>query len=164
MIVRRVLRTYEKNRNEVLGLALRRYPSFVWSKDAPRSIPVFQFHDVTALMLEPLLEYLYRNGYATLTADEYFERVTGAITGGNREVLLKFDDGEFSLYEVAYPMLRRFGQRAVAYIVPGRVPEPDVASNKEQADLLCNWKQLREMHECGGIKPPPKFRLSGGGV
>lgn len=142
----------EKNRNELSGVLLRRYPPFVWSDAEMREIPVFAFHSVTHEFLEPLLQYLVDNGYATLTADEYTERFFAGEQGAEREVLLTFDDGYKSLYTVAYPMLKRFGQKAVAYIVPGRTPEKaGIGSPSPYSDKLCNWSQIQEMHESGAV-------------
>lgn len=150
MILRRIRRSYEKNRNELLGLVLGRYPRFVRSDVDPETIPVFQFHGVSPSHLEPLLQHLHRNGYETLNADQYHDRMTGAERRRDREVLLTFDDGEASLYETAFPLLRSYGQQAVAYVVSGRVPEEGVYSGPGHHSL-CHWGQLREMHESGAI-------------
>ncbi|HNP59528.1 MAG TPA: polysaccharide deacetylase family protein [Nitrospirales bacterium] len=152
MTIRHFKRSFEKNRNELLGLGLGRYPLFVRSDVQPEQIPVFQFHDVSTATLQPILEFIARNDYVTLTGDEYYERTVGASPRGDREVLLTFDDGQASLYTVAFPLLDKFKQRAVAYIVPGRVP--DGVTNLSGNDLdsaLCSWPQIREMHSSGVI-------------
>ncbi|MGB5053861.1 MAG: polysaccharide deacetylase family protein, partial [Nitrospirales bacterium] len=57
-----------------------------------------------------------------------------------------------SLYSVAFPVLRKFKQRAVAYIVPGRVSEGLEKLPQNGTDsVLCNWRQVREMYESGVI-------------
>ncbi|MGP0593582.1 polysaccharide deacetylase family protein [Nitrospira sp. T9] len=151
-MIRRLKRSFEKNRNELLGLGFRRYPVFVRWDVQPEHIPVFQFHDVSPATLEPVLEFLARNDYETLTGDAYYERVVGASSGRNREVMLTFDDGEASLYTVAFPLLGKFKQRAVAYIVPGRVPEGIEALQENHMDpALCSWPQIVEMHTSGVI-------------
>ncbi|MEO8326638.1 MAG: polysaccharide deacetylase family protein [Nitrospirota bacterium] len=152
MIIRRITRSFEKNRNELFGLGLGRYPAFVRLDVQPEQIPVFQFHDVSPATLEPVLEFLARNDYQTLTGDEYYERVIGASPRLDREVMLTFDDGQASLYTVAYPLLRKFKQRAVAYIVPGRVPDGLAKLPQNDTDsALCNWRQVHEMYESGVI-------------
>jgi hypothetical protein len=146
--VKRIHRMIEKNRHDALGILLRKYPSFVLSDrvDNVVEIPAFVFHHVTAESLEPMLQFLVDNRYATLTADEYIERQMGQRRRREREVLLTFDDGLKSLYTVAYPALRRLGLKAVAYIVPGMTPEDADAGG---ADRLCTWKEIQEMHESG---------------
>jgi len=151
---RRLRRIVEKHRGEVEGLVLRRYPAFVLGKrEADDSeIPVFAIHEVSAAELTPMLEYLAANGYSTLTADAYLDRGgrRRRRPGGGpaREVLLTFDDGHVSLYRVAFPALRRLGQKAVAYVVPGRVPEGGAAGDDR---ALCHWGELAEMHTSGVI-------------
>lgn len=152
MIIRHFKRSIEKNQNELLGVGLGRYPAFVRVDVPPEQIPVFQFHDVSRATLEPALEFLAKNEYETLTGDEYCERVVGASPPRHREVMLTFDDGQASLYTVAFPLLRTLKQKAVAYIVPGRVPGGEKPANEPDMDrALCNWLQIREMHEGGVI-------------
>ena len=146
---RRVRRLYEKHRGEMQGLLLGRYPSFVRGSDrALESIPAFAFHAVSLELLEPLLAFLRDNDYATLTADEFVERASRRGPR-RREVLLTFDDGHASLYDVAYPLLWRYGMRAVAFVVPGLVPERVSAATADAE--LCSWEQLRTMSASGMI-------------
>lgn len=152
MLLRRLRRSYEKNRNEVQGLLLARYPAFVRRNVAPTDVPVFQFHEVSIDSFAPAMEYLAVNRYRTLTADEYLERLVGRKPPSGREVMLTFDDGRSSLFSVAFPALRSHGLRAVAYVIPGRTPEHDAdATSHGRVDRLCNWQQIREMHESGVI-------------
>jgi Polysaccharide deacetylase len=152
LIIRHLKRSFEKNRNELLGLGLGRYPEFVRWDVQPEQIPVFQFHDVSTATLEPVLEFIARNDYKTLTGDEYYERIVGVSPRRDREVMLTFDDGQTSLYSVAFPLLRKFKQRAVAYIVPGRVLEEEkILQDKDTDSSLCSWLQIREMHASGVI-------------
>jgi len=152
LTIRHFKRSFEKNRNELFGLGLGRYPAFVRSDVPPEQIPVFQFHEVSTATLQPVLEFIARNDYVTLTGDEYYKRVAGASPRGDREVMLTFDDGQASLYAVAFPLLRKFKQRAVAYIVPGRVPDGVETLQENDTDrALCNWLQIREMYASGVI-------------
>ena len=141
---KRLHRMIGKNRNDVLGILLRKYPPFVLRDNVEilGDVPSFVFHDVTTELLEPMLDFLAENHYVTLTADEYVERRARKDRGQEREVLLTFDDGHKSLYSVVYPALKRHGLKAVAYIVPGMTPEGD-GSN------LCSWKEIEEMHKSG---------------
>jgi Polysaccharide deacetylase len=149
---KRVQRTFEKNRNDLFGILCRQYPAFVLSdhEQEMTSIPTFVFHDVIAEALDPMFEFLAENRYVTLTADDYVERKVRGQGGVEREVLLTFDDGHKSLYAVAYPALKRYGLKAVAYIVPGMTPEREGEDRRESLERsLCNWQEVREMHESG---------------
>lgn len=145
---RRLGRIVAKHRGEIEGLMLRRWPAFVLGDVRPGAdmeIPVFAFHQEPAELLAPMLEYLAANRYRTLTADEYLER-RGRTRGGEREVMLTFDDGHVSLFRDAFPALRKLGQKAVAYVVPGRIP-----SDGEAGRELCDWNELAAMHAAGVI-------------
>ena len=146
-----VRRAFEKNRNDLFGLLFCQYPPFVLSnREQETDIPAFVFHDVTAETLEPMLEFLADNNYVTLTADEYVERKIRGQRDREHEVLLTFDDGYKSLYAVAYPALKRYGLKAVAYIVPGMIPEGDAEQKLELLEQsLCNWREIQKMHESG---------------
>jgi len=147
-----VQRVVEKNQNDLFGILFRQYPAFVLSdrEQETTDIPAFVFHDITAKALGLMLEFLAENNYLTLTADEYVERKIRGQRGQEREVLLTFDDGYKSLYAVAYPALKGYGLKAVAYIVPGMTQERDGKNNQEFLEKsLCNWQEIREMHDSG---------------
>lgn len=143
MFLRRLKRSYEKNRSELLGLTLGRYPRFVRRNVAPESVPAFQFHDVETARLDELLGFLHRNDYKTLSADEFHAIAMGQTQADRHSVLLTFDDGRRSLYQKAFPLLQRYEQKAVAYIVPGRIPDKEIDQD------LCTWPEIREMHASG---------------
>jgi len=154
MLFTRVQRIIEKNIHEIVGVLFRKYPTFILNdhEGAFRELPAFVFHDVTSESLEPMLCFLAENGYGTFTADEYVERQARGERGQEREVLLTFDDGLKGLYTAAYPALKRYGLKAVAYVVPGVTPEGDGAYGTEEWDKsLCNWKEIREMHDSGTL-------------
>ncbi len=147
-----VQRKIYKNWNEIQGVLLRKYPDFVLSDRVNEVVdtPAFVFHKVTNESLEPILRFLADNQYATLTADEYYGRLSKREKGQEREVLLTFDDGDKSLYTVAYPALKRYGLNAVAYIVPGMIPKGSASVHVEERSL-CDWQEVREMHESGTL-------------
>ncbi len=136
---------YRKNRWDLQGVLLRRYPDFVLDKEAASletGIPVFVFHAVERGRLESQLRYLAENGYSTLrSADELLARLRGEQVAIPRSVLLTFDDGLESLSTAAFPLLRAYNMAAVAFIVPEFIGLPG----------FCTWEQLRELHESGVI-------------
>ena len=136
---------YRKNRMDLHGLMLRRYPDFVRSNrvhSLEAGIPVFVFHDVEPEGLQAQLRYLQDNGYTALrSADELMACLQGRQPLTPRSVLLTFDDGLESLYTVALPLLRRYGMAGTAFIVPGFVGLPG----------FCTWEQLRDMQASGTI-------------
>ena len=137
--------TFRKNRGDVQGLLLRRYPDFVLRKEAASletAVSVFVFHAVERERLECQLRHLAENGYRPLrSADEFLACLNRRQPLPPRSVLLTFDDGLANLYTVAFPLLRAHGMAAVAFVVPGFIGQPG----------FCTWDQLREMHGSGAI-------------
>ncbi|RKY92690.1 polysaccharide deacetylase [candidate division KSB1 bacterium] len=171
-IIHRLKWSYRKNTPDIEALIRRGYPDFVFDstpKSLKNEIPVFVFHSVKAEKLEEQLEFLYKNGYQTLSADEFYEVITCSKPVLEQVVLLTFDDGRGSLWTVAYPLLKKYGFQAVSFIIPGCIDEDtncspnleDVWAGRislhqiENRDFgsnpLCNWEEIRQMHASGII-------------
>lgn len=159
-------------------LESQRYPRFVRDDTAREDIgvPVFTYHSVAnasvsdAVSLaefERDMRHLVKNGYHTLHADELYEHLVSGQPVPPRSVLLTFDDGRASLWTAAYPILRRYGLRAVSFLVPGRItdgtPRPKLDEAKThgaRAQALAvdlseqptiTWDEARAMHASGLI-------------
>lgn len=147
----KIKNTYKKNIPELLGVLKKHYPDFVYDKSPGNlkgEIPVFTLHAVEAERFRGQLRFLSKNGYRTLTCDQFFECITGREKIPERAVVLTFDDGCESVWSVAYPLLKKFGCNAVSFIVPGLIDLPTTGGNR---DLLCSWAQIREMHKSGVV-------------
>lgn len=126
------------------------YPEFItgrYTSYAPGGIPVFSFHDVEPKKFEAQLAYLRGNGYETVTADEYMERAIR--TRGDRLVMLTFDDGRASLYKTAWPLLKSYGMKAVAFVLPGEIKDAATprGATLEEGDELCTWTEISAMKD-----------------
>jgi peptidoglycan/xylan/chitin deacetylase (PgdA/CDA1 family) len=103
-------------------LLLRRYPPFVTGAALPQGhVPVFVFHGVEPEMFSRKLSHLAESGYVSLAADEYLGVLSGARKAPERAVVLTFDDGRASLWQVGLPLMQRFGMRGIVFLVPGRI-------------------------------------------
>lgn len=129
-----------------------RYPHFVTAQHPGPlrdEVPVFMFHTVETETFETQLRYLEQNHYHTLTLGEFMAFLAGSLRLKQPAVLLTFDDGEKSLYEVAYPLLQRYGFHAVAYVIPYYMrQDPDLTSGKG----WCSWDQLVQMDRSGVVE------------
>lgn len=139
---------------ELKNLASGKYPKYVtkfgngWGLP---EIPVFSFHDVYPEKFTAQLKFLKDNGYETLNADEYLACSSG--TGDSRKVLLTFDDGRDSLWTVAYPLLKKYGMKAVAFVLPGEIKDATAPratfdgtfGNIENDDELSSWPEIEAM-------------------
>lgn len=149
-------------------LALRRYPAFVTGGPLPQGqVPVFCFHSLEPESFGRKLDYLGRNGYVTLSADEYFDVLQGRRAAPARAVVLTFDDGRSSVRTIGAPLLRRHGFKGIVFVVPGRTrsrPGPlpptldDVPAHASVAELLAreqgtdaflSWEEMLAMQASG---------------
>jgi hypothetical protein len=134
---------------QLLPLIAARYPSFVYpglglARDV---VPIFVQHELLASEFERTLEYLSRNGYRTITCNEFVRLTsTGGATG--KEVMLTFDDGLRWMYDEALPLLKRYDCRAVSFVCPGLI-EDHHGRGDDASSGLCTWEQLREMVDTG---------------
>lgn len=164
--------SFRKNWPDIMGIVAKRYPRFVYSDTVTAiedEIPIFVFHRVTPERFEHQLRYLKTNGYSTITGEELLQILKGRTSLSPRSVVLTFDDGSASLYSVAWPLLKKYGYKATAFIIPGLVPEEapaaptyemyekgqvteeDLIAREAGDSPLCSWKEIELMHESGII-------------
>jgi peptidoglycan/xylan/chitin deacetylase (PgdA/CDA1 family) len=150
-------------------LALGRYPPFVTGGELARGqVPVFCFHSLEPETFGRKLEHLARNGYATLSADEYFAFLEGRFEPPERALVLTFDDGRSSVRTVGFPLMRRHGFKGIVFVVPGRTRSrpgalpptlDDVASGRttvaallqreESDEAFLSWEEIEALSRSG---------------
>ena len=163
---KKLKKSYSKNLPELIALLWKQYPQFVFennNRTLNDEIPVFTLHSVYSDKFEEQLQFLYKNNYRTLTADEFYECIIGSKPIMERTILLTFDDGWKNLYTVVYPLLKKYKMYAVCFLIPGLIPsngEKDLGSGNNKtkpfgyipdSDTLCGWDEIKEMHDSGII-------------
>ena len=158
-VVRQVWDGWEVPRDLLLG----RYPEFVRGGALPRGqVPVFVFHSLETETFRRKLEYLSANGYVTLSSVDYFQFLMGTRPVPDRAIVLTFDDGRASLWNVGAPLLRRFGMTGIVFLIPGRTvsrPGPlpptmdeapaGVAHPAREDEGLLSWEQIEALSHSG---------------
>ena len=100
---------------------------------------------VTPAAFEAQMDYLARNGYNVLP----LSRVTAFIERGEpiprKSVVLTIDDGYRSTYEVAFPILKKYGFPATVFLYSDFVGAPDALT----------WPQMKEMESSGLVNIQP---------
>ncbi len=137
------------------------------------SVPVLMYHHVSshkgALVtispenFESHISYLAKNGYKTLTLDEFLAFKKGELSLPKKSVLLTFDDGWIDNYLVAFPIIKKYGVKAAIFAVTDWVERASegkrdsndiyIPNHNESKRLVCeepasavvNWDDLREM-------------------
>jgi peptidoglycan/xylan/chitin deacetylase (PgdA/CDA1 family) len=156
-IVSTLRNIWEKNWPEAHAAATGGLPQFILTRrprDLGSSVPVFCYHAVNAEEFEIDLDFLSKNGYVTIDADTLLDHLEERRPAPKRAVVLTIDDGARNLFEVAFPLLKRYGMKAVAFIVP-RFHQEDsgdspYSSNRHLLRPL-SWSQIQEMHASGII-------------
>jgi len=92
---------------------------------------------------ERQMEYMTRRGYHTVTLDELNEWQLGRRTLPPKPVVITFDDADRSVYDYAFPILKRYGMKATVFVVTAHV-----GTRWRGVDVL-GWAELREMHDSG---------------
>ena len=118
------------------------------------TIPILCYHRfgpkpsqlaVTPAAFEAQMDYLARNGYHVIP----LSRLTGFLERGEpiprNSVVLTIDDGYRSTYEVAFPILRKYGFHATVFLYSDFVGAPDALT----------WPQMKEMESSGLVSIQP---------
>ena len=118
------------------------------------TIPILCYHRfgsrpsqlaVTPAAFEAQMDYLARNGYHVLP----LSRVTGFFERGEpiprKSVVLTIDDGFRSTYDVAFPILKKYGFQATVFLYSDFVGAPDALT----------WSQMKEMEASGLVSIQP---------
>jgi peptidoglycan/xylan/chitin deacetylase (PgdA/CDA1 family) len=103
------------------------------------------------------MRYLSAQGYKTLTCAEYEAWARGDGDPRAKAVLITFDDGVASQFTHALPILERFGQHAVTFVIthklgdgPPRYADDQSACGTEEAYL--RWHEIAHMVASGAYE------------
>ncbi|MCL2151546.1 MAG: polysaccharide deacetylase family protein [Oscillospiraceae bacterium] len=90
-------------------------------------VPVLMYHHfsddgptgttIAADIFESHIEALSKAGYTTITFDELCSFVYNETPLPQRPVVITIDDGYTSVYEIAYPLLKKYGMKATVFII-----------------------------------------------
>ena len=110
------------------------------------TVPILLYHhvsdtlqtqySVTTSALDEQMNWLYQNGYQTITVTELAHLIREGGTAPGRPVIITFDDGWLDLYENAYPILRKYGFQGTAYIVANAVNAQGNLSAEQLKELI----------------------------
>lgn len=113
----------------------------------PIGVPILMYHKIGSevkndAVISPArfteqMAYLHQNGYNPVTLDELYGYLTEKKPLPLKPVVLTFDDGYRDTYEIAMPLLKKYGFRSMMFI-----PAGDVGKN-------ISWAELREMKAAG---------------
>jgi peptidoglycan/xylan/chitin deacetylase (PgdA/CDA1 family)/glycosyltransferase involved in cell wall biosynthesis len=133
----------------------------VWANRGKASIPVLLYHDIWPAdfdisAAEPgkrpyilrksdfqrQMQWLRDNGYRVTGIDGVVDELAHGswlMAHGEKSVVLVFDDGWRSNYEIAYPLLKKYGFSATFFVTTDFIGKKDMMS----------WEQIKEMADNG---------------
>jgi len=100
---------------------------------------------VAPAAFEAQMDYLARNGYHVIPLSRLIGFLERSEPIPRKSVVLTIDDGYRSTYEVAYPILRRYGFTATVFLYSDFVGAPDALT----------WPQMKEMEASGLVNIQP---------
>ncbi len=97
----------------------------------------------SASEFERQMEFLKESGYHAVTLDELHEWQSGWRELPGKPIVITFDDGDESVYDLALPILARMGFRATLFVVTSRV-------GTHWNEVRClDWTRLKELEDSG---------------
>ncbi len=131
-------------------------------KRVQQIIPVLMYHNIcesyskdaeganiTPLMFRQHMEAILDEGYTPIFVKDYYDSIESDKKLPEKPIVITFDDGYLSNYEIAYPMLKELNIPATIFVVTSTVGEK-VGGGKVSTDHF-TWEQAREMQASGVI-------------
>lgn len=149
----------------MVSLASAAKPMKLAPKTEYQKLPVFCYHNVidnnrpdakeilrkdpyvvTASRLEEHFRYFKENGYNVISMQQYMDYVDKGIALPAKPVMITVDDGNDAMYNIIYPLLKKYNYPAVFSII-GNFMEH--APNRSLIERMLTWEQIREMDASG---------------
>ncbi len=115
-----------------------------------QTVPVLSYHNfsltesnkmtVTKEAFEEQMKLLKDNGYRVITMDQLFDFLEFKIQIPRKSVIITIDDGWRSAYDIAFPILKKYGYPATLFIYTDLI----VGSEK-----TLSWELIQEMANNG---------------
>lgn len=127
-------------------------PAVVYYPAGQISVPILLYHRIVEgeaanryeVSLEDFrlqMDFLRRNGYETITPVQLAKVI---LKGGElpvNPVIITFDDGYRSIYELAFPVLDQYKFKGVVYVITGYVGAPTYMNADHLSELFANgWE------------------------
>jgi peptidoglycan/xylan/chitin deacetylase (PgdA/CDA1 family) len=122
-----------------------------FSANGYQIVPVLTYHkftkgrgDITTVSekaFEEQMKFLRENGYHVIALDAFFDFLDLKRSIPRKSVVITADDGWRSFYEIAYPILKKYGYCATLFVYTDFI----FSSSRSQLD----WDALREMNRNG---------------
>lgn len=147
-----------------LALPLSIFASEIINDDKQPKIKVLCYHHIIPETLskridtvvsvsefEEQMKYLYQHGYYTASVKDIQDFLYSKKKLPENTVLITFDDGYESNYIYAYPILKKYGFRAVIFPIGSGITESEQPEHTGTLTKL-SYRQIREMAASGLVE------------
>lgn len=101
--------------------------------------------NISAGLFESHMRAIKDAGYNTISFEQYHSWLQGGASLPPKPIIISFDDGYYSNYRYAYPVLKKLGMKATIFVIADRRGE----ALSEYPHF--SWSQAREMYDSGYI-------------
>lgn len=101
--------------------------------------------NIPADLFEVHMQTLLDAGYTPITYGEYYDYVVNDVPLPDKPILITFDDGYWSNYKYAFPILKKLDMKATIFVITDR---RGMALSKNPH---FSWNQAKEMQDSGVI-------------
>ena len=148
-----------------------------------QKIPILTYHDIVPADSEPgsnleikeddfeeQMKYLHRNGYTTITPDEFYQWHAGKKEFPVKTVMITFDDGFRLVYELGYPIIKKYNMAATLFCIGKKslgptdehssnyVRKEDIEKVRKEYPRFVFESHTYDMHETvNGVEPANCF-------
>jgi peptidoglycan/xylan/chitin deacetylase (PgdA/CDA1 family) len=139
---------------QVIVIPLRQHNPMGVRVNGYQTVPILCYHrfgprasklTVTAVAFETQMDYLARNGYRVISMQQLASFLEAKEPLPRKTVIITIDDGYRASYDIAYPILKKYGFPATVFLYSDFVGAADAMT----------WAQMKEMTASGLIDIQP---------
>lgn len=125
---------FSVNKKYENGIVILGYHGVV-SDDEKNTLKADDKYTLSVSQFRTHMQYLYENGYKTLSMQELLDYCDGKIEDVKKTVLLTFDDGYKNFNEVVKPIIEEFGFKATCFVI-GKHTDDDRKEFLKSQDIV----------------------------
>lgn len=134
------------------SLLVLMYHNFVSEEDVANGV-AFSEYSIYPDEFEGDLRYFKTNGYTTVNAEELLACIKGEREFPEKPVMISIDDGTRGVYRYAYPLLQKYGMKAVLSVIGENIDLAEAEVDRSlNPDPYCTWAELAEMAASGTVE------------
>ncbi len=146
------------------GIVLYRPVRSAFSEQQEVKLPILMYHHIlkeesrqgkyviSPEELEQDLIYLKEKGYETVTTEDVIRFVYKGTPLPEKPIMLTFDDGYYSNFVYAYPLLKQYNMKGVLFLIGQYTDEYSKSGEENPNYSHVTWERCREMIKDGTME------------